>query len=152
MPKIVVTNDKGLIQQSGAGVNFSTGLAMGLQTVTPAGSSSQSDSTLISSTGGSIVSVTTTGANQGVRLPDLTDSAVSLGQKFIIHNNDASPNTLLVYPFSGQKFIGAAVGGAALAANAAITVLAGSSLECYAMSLSSSGSWLAFEPVRATNA
>lgn len=151
MPKIVVTNDKGLVQQAGAGVNLSSGVAVGLQVVTPAGNQNQANSTLIDITGGSIVSVTTTGANQGVRMPDLAGSSLSLGQKFIIHNTDASTNTLLVYPFSGQKFIGAENGGAALAANAAITIVAGSSLECYAMSSSSTGSWLAFEPVRATN-
>ena len=152
MPKIVVTNDKGLIQQAGAGVNLSTGVAVGLQTVTPAGNASQAESTLIDISGGSIVSVTTTAAGQGVRMPDLAGSSLSLGQKFVIHNTDASSNTLSVYPFSGQKFIGAAAGGAALAANAAITIVAGASLECYAMSSSSSGSWLAFEPTRATNA
>ena len=52
MPKIVVTNDKGLIQQAGAGVNLSTGVAVGLQTVTPAGNASQAESTLIDISGG----------------------------------------------------------------------------------------------------
>jgi len=150
MPKIVVTNDKGLVQQAGAGVNLSTGVAVGLQSITATGAN-QAAAALIDITGGSIVSVTLTNNDQGVRLPDLSGSSLSLGQKFIIYNSHAA-HPLKVYPFSGQTLIGTAGGGGgALAADAAVDIAAGASLECYAMSVSSSGSWLAFEPARAAN-
>ena len=152
MPKIVVTNDKGLVQQAGAGVNLSSGVAVGLQSVTATGAN-QAAAALIDITGGSIVSVVSTDNNQGVRLPDLAGSYLSLGQKFVIYNSH-SEHTLKVYPFSGQKIIGtvAGGGGGALAADAEVNIAAGFSLECYAVSSSSTGSWLAFEHVRATNA
>lgn len=102
MPKVVHTNTKGLIQQSGEGVDLQAGLAIGVQSVAAAGNDSQANSTAISASGGALVLVTGVGAGAtGVRLPAL--SSVATGQLFMIQNTTA--NALDVFPATGDKFL-----------------------------------------------
>lgn len=102
MPKVVHTNTKGLIQQSGEGVDLQAGLAIGVQSVAAAGNNSQADSTAISASGGALVLVSASNDAKGVRLPAL--SSVATGQLFMIQNT-VSGFTLKVYPATGDKFL-----------------------------------------------
>lgn len=121
MPKVVHTNTKGLIQQSGEGVDLQAGLAIGVQSVAAAGNNSQADSTAISASGGALVLVTGVVANTttGVRLPAL--SSVATGQLFMIQNTTA--NALDVFPATGDKFL-------TVADNAKIVIAANTLLIC----------------------
>ena len=95
MPKVVLSNTKGLIQESGeAAANLAPGIAFGAQAVTAAGNSLATAGS-ISATGGSLVVVSGADNTKGVVLPALAD--VPAGQLFMIQNNTAG-QTLEVYP------------------------------------------------------
>lgn len=100
MPKVVLSNTKGLIQESGeAAADLAPGIAFGAQTVAAAGAN-QGGATAISATAGSLVIVTGADNSVGVRLPALAD--VPVGQLFMVHNNKTG-STLEVYPATGDK-------------------------------------------------
>lgn len=101
MPKVVHTNTKGLIQQSGEGVDLQAGLAIGVQSVAAAGDS-QATATAVSASGGALVLVSASDNTKGVRLPAL--SSVATGQLFMIQNT-ISNKMLKVYPATGDKFL-----------------------------------------------
>tara|TARA_Y100001938_G_C7895510_1_gene331931 strand:- start:175 stop:594 length:420 start_codon:yes stop_codon:yes gene_type:complete len=120
MPKVKVTNAKGLVQETGTGPSsFAPGLGVGAQAVTATGSNSQANSAAISASGGSVVIVTGAGSNKGVRLPLL--SSVPAGTMYYILNDAAA--TLEVFPGVGDQIHPAAD-------NAGITVAAGGMLLC----------------------
>ena len=131
MPKVVHTNSRGLIQQTGSGVDFQSGLAVGVQSVTADGGN-QAAATEISAFAGATVLVTGADNTKGVKLPAL--SSVPAGQLFMIVN--AAVNTLEVYPATGDKIYPAAD-------NTPITIAASSMLICVK---ADSDQWVGAEP------
>jgi len=100
MPKVVLSNTKGLIQQTGeAAADLAPGVAVGAQTVAAAGNDKDT-ATSVSATSGTLVIVTGANSSKGVRLPALAD--VPVGQLFMVHNNTTG-QTLKVYPGAGDK-------------------------------------------------
>lgn len=132
MPKVVHTNSKGLVQETGSGVDLQAGLALGLQTVAAAGGN-QAQATAISAFAGSVVLVTGADNTKGVRLPALAD--VPVGHLFMIVNNTAG-NTLEVFPASGDKISPALD-------DTGITVAASSMIICIA---ADDAQWVGAEP------
>ena len=132
MPKVVHTNSKGLVQETGSGVDLQAGLSLGLQTVAAAGGN-QGAATAISAFAGSVVLVTGADNSKGVRLPALAD--VPVGHLFMIVNNTAA-KTLEVFPATGDKVTPGAD-------NAGITVAASSMIICIA---ADTAQWVGAEP------
>jgi len=102
MPKVTITDTKGLVQETGNGFTLSSKLILSRQTVTAAGSS-QSDAGAISGNAPLVV-VTAADATKGVVLPAV--SGLAAGTTFIIQNFGNA--TLEVYPASGDRVYPAA--------------------------------------------
>jgi len=132
MPKVQITNTKGLVQSTGSGVaDLRSGLSLGVQSIAAAGSS-QGTATGIDAVSGGLVLVSASDGTKGVRLPALAD--VPTGTTFLVMNTVAQ--TLEVYPASGDKFLPAAD-------NAPITVAASAMLICVA---ADADQWVGAEP------
>jgi len=133
MPRVEVTNSKGLVQYAGTGPSdLSSGLGMGTQTVAAAGAN-QGAATAISSSAGGLVLVTGADGTKGVRLPSL--SSVPFGTMFMIVNTVAG-QTLKVYPATGDKVN-------PLTDNTTVVVAASSMLICVA---ADDTQWVGAEP------
>lgn len=134
MPKVQVTNAKGLVQSTGSGpADMRSGLGLGVQSAAADGNN-QATATAITAGAGGLVLVS--GANstaKGVRLPLL--SSVPTGTVFLVMNTVAG-QTLEVYPGSGDKFLPAVD-------NAPITVAGSSMLICVA---ADGDQWVGAEP------
>jgi hypothetical protein len=102
MPKITVTDNKGLVQETGAGFSLSSSLILDRQTVAAAGSN-QGTATAIS---GNQPLVVATGADgsKGVRLPAV--AGLTAGTTFLIQNFGAA--VLEVFPATGDRVYPAA--------------------------------------------
>jgi len=119
MPKVEVTDAKGLVQSSGTGVKLNAAWALGYQTLTAAGSDN-TDGTAVVAADGPLVNVTTDNNAKGVVLPLLAD--VEDGHMFLIMNT-AAGNTLEVFPGVGDKITpGADNGGVTVAASAGLLI------------------------------
>ena len=133
MPKVQVTNAKGLVQSTGsAPVDMRSGLGLGVQSVAAAGNSQGTATAIIAADGG-LVLVSASDSTKGVRLPAL--SSVPTGTVFLVMNTVAG-QTLEVYPASGDKFLPAAD-------NAPITIAASAMLICVA---ADADQWVGAEP------
>jgi hypothetical protein len=122
MPKVTVTNAKGLFQETGTSpASFAPGIGVGVQSLTAAGSD-QTDTTPIVAANGGLVLVSGADGSTGVILPTL--SSVPAGTLYYILNLDGS-SALEVFPAVGDKIHPAAD-------NAAITVAASGMLICVA--------------------
>ncbi len=133
MPKVQVTNSKGLVQSTGSGPSdMRSGLGIGVQAVAATGST-QGDAAAISAAEGGLVLVSASDSTKGVILPAL--SSVPTGTTFLVMNTVAG-QTLEVYPASGDKFLPAAD-------NAPIEVAASAMLICVA---ADSDQWVGAEP------
>lgn len=132
MPKVQVTNARGLVQSTGSGpADIRSGLGLGVQSVVAAGAN-QSAAGAISAAAGGLVLVTEADGTKGVRLPALL--SVPTGTVFLVMNVSAS--ALEVYPASGDRFLPAAD-------DAPITVAASSMLICVA---ADDVKWVGAEP------
>ena len=137
MPKVQVTNLKGLVQSTGSGPSdMRSGLGIGVQAVAAAGST-QGTAAAISAAEGGLVLVSASNGTKGVILPAL--SSVPTGTTFLVMNTVAG-QTLKVYPASGDKFLPAAD-------DAPITVAASSMLICVA---ADDDQWVGAEPAAVT--
>ena len=122
MPKVTVTNSKGLFQETGASpASFAPGIGVGVQSLAAAGSD-QTDTTAIVAADGGLVLVSGADGTKGVILPTL--ASVPAGTVYFILNLNAS-NALEVFPAVGDKIHPAAD-------NAAITVAGKGMLICIA--------------------
>lgn len=111
MPKVTITDNKGLVQETGSGFTLTSSLILSRQTVAAAGTN-QGTGTAISGNEPLVV-VTGADSTKGVRLPAVAD--LSAGTTFLIQN--FANNTLEVYPATGDRVYPAAD-------NAGITVAA----------------------------
>jgi len=137
MPKVVLSNAKGLIQESGsAAADLAPGVAFGAQAVTAAGNAI-GNATAISATGGSLVVVSGADDDKGVVLPALAD--VPTGQLFMVQNQVAN-KTLEVYPAANDS-IGAIGDGLP------VTIAASSMLICVKADATQ---WIGAEPAAAS--
>ena len=102
MPKVKITNSKGLVQETGSGFTLSSSLVLDRQTVAAAGNAI-GNATAITSTEPLVV---VTGANgtAGVRLPAVAN--LDAGTTFLIQN--FGNNTLEVYPTADDRVYPAA--------------------------------------------
>jgi hypothetical protein len=133
MPKVQITNTKGLVQSTGSGVaDLRSGLSLGVQSIAAAGGN-QGNATGIDAAAGGLVLVSASDSTKGVRLPALAD--VPTGTTFLVMNTVAG-QTLEVYPASGDKFLPAAD-------DAPITVAASAMLICVA---ADADQWVGAEP------
>jgi hypothetical protein len=137
MPKVVLSNTKGLIQESGeAAADLAPGIAFGAQAVTAAGGD-LAGAAAISATGGSLVVVSGADNAKGVVLPALAD--VPAGQLFMVQNQVAD-KTLEVYPAANDS-IGAIGDGNP------VTIAASSMLICVKADATQ---WIGAEPAAAS--
>jgi hypothetical protein len=132
MPKVQVTNARGLVQSTGSGpADIRSGLGLGVQTVAAAGAN-QAAAGAISAAAGGLVLVTGADSSKGVRLPAL--SSVPTGTVFLVMNTLAG--TLKVYPAVGDKVLPAGD-------NASITIAGTAMLICVA---ADGEKWVGAEP------
>jgi hypothetical protein len=132
MPKVQVTNARGLVQSTGSGpADIRSGLGLGVQTVDAAGSD-QAGAGAISAAAGGLVLVTGANGTKGVRLPAL--SSVPTGTVFLVMNTLAGG--LKVYPAVGDKVLPAGD-------NASITIAGTAMLICVA---ADGEKWVGAEP------
>jgi hypothetical protein len=137
MPKVQVTNLKGLVQSTGSGPSdMRSGLGIGVQAVAAAGST-QGTAAAISAAEGGLVLVSASNGTKGVILPAL--SSVPTGTTFLVMNTVAG-QTLKVYPASGDKFLPASD-------NAPIPIAASAMLICVA---ADDDQWVGAEPAAVT--
>ena len=137
MPKVQVTNSKGLVQSTGSGPSdMRSGLGIGVQAVAAAGST-QGTAAAISAAEGGLVLVSASNGTKGVILPAL--SSVPTGTTFLVMNTVAG-QTLKVYPASGDKFLPASD-------NAPIPIAASAMLICVA---ADDDQWVGAEPAAVT--
>ena len=133
MPKVQVTNAKGLVQSTGSGpADIRSGLGLGVQSVVADGNN-QGTAGAISAAAGGLVLVSGANSTKGVRLPLL--SSVPTGTVFLVMNTVAG-QTLEVYPGVGDKFLPASD-------NAPITIAASAMLICVA---ADGDQWVGAEP------
>ena len=138
MPKVVVSNNQGLVQQTGsAPASFAPGLGIGVQSITAVGNS-QGTAAAVSAASGSLVLASGATGTTGIVLPAL--SGIPAGTLYLVLNLDGS-NALEVYPASGDKIHPAAD-------NAPITVAAKGMLIC--VSDSAGVLWASAEPAVTT--
>ena len=134
MPKVQVTNSKGLVQSTGSGPSdMRSGLGIGVQAVAAAGST-QGTAAAISAAEGGLELVSASNGTKGVILPAL--SSVPTGTTFLVMNTVPGGQTLKVYPASGDKFLPAAD-------DAPISIAASSMLICVA---ADDDQWVGAEP------
>jgi len=131
MPKVEVTDAKGLVQSSGTGVKLNAAFATGYQTIAAAGTI-QGDATAIVVADGSLVGVTASNATKGVRLPALAD--VEVGHVIVIV--DLQGAVLKVWPAVGDKV-------SPIADNTHVPVAANSGLILFKADATQ---WLGLEP------
>ena len=105
MPKVTITNAKGLVQETGSGFKLASSLILDRQTVGAAGNAI-GNATAISGTEPLVV-VTGADNTKGVRLPAV--SGLPAGTTFLIQNYGNA--TLEVYPTANDRIYPAADDG-----------------------------------------
>lgn len=132
MPRVQVTNERGLVQSTGSGpADIRNGLSLGVQTVGAAGNNQATAGEILPSSGG-LVLVNGADNTKGVRLPSL--SSVPTGTVFLVMNTLG--NTLEVYPAVGDRILPASD-------NDPITVAGTAMLICVA---ADGAKWVGAEP------